>query len=89
MKAQEENMALLDTVLERNIRLVDHEFIRDPASGERLVAFGDYAGTLYFLLFQLVCACFNLLFVFFHSDFEVLYFDSRDLFFHLGLILFH
>ena len=44
IKAQESNMKLLDRILQRNVRLVDHECIRDLQSGERLVAFGEYAG---------------------------------------------
>lgn len=36
-------MALLDAILEKNIRLLDYEKITD-ASNQRLVAFGKYAG---------------------------------------------
>lgn len=36
-------MSLLDTILEKNIRLIDYERIIDE-SGQRLVAFGKYAG---------------------------------------------
>lgn len=44
IKAQESNMSLLDSVLEKRVRLVDHECIRDVTTGQRLVAFGDFAG---------------------------------------------
>lgn len=43
IKAQEANMALLDAVLERNVRLIDYERMVDPAD-QRVVAFGKYAG---------------------------------------------
>lgn len=43
IKAQESNMPLLDAILEKNIRLIDFEKIVDE-SGQRLVAFGKYAG---------------------------------------------
>lgn len=43
IKAQEENMELLDAILEKNIRLIDYEKMLD-ANGQRLVAFGKYAG---------------------------------------------
>lgn len=36
-------MPLLDAILEKNIRLIDYERIIDE-SGQRLVAFGKYAG---------------------------------------------
>ncbi|XP_015791129.1 alpha-aminoadipic semialdehyde synthase, mitochondrial [Tetranychus urticae] len=42
-KAQEDNMPLLDIVLERNVRLIDYERMVD-AKGNRVVAFGRYAG---------------------------------------------
>jgi alpha-aminoadipic semialdehyde synthase len=46
IKAQPENMELLDTLLEKNIRLVDYECIcaGGERSAPRLVAFGKYAG---------------------------------------------
>jgi len=49
IKAQEYNMTLLDTLLQKNIRMVDFECIRTPKipggkAPERLVAFGRYAG---------------------------------------------
>ena len=49
IKAQEYNMGLLDAMLEKKIRMVDYECIREAhstGSGEagRLVAFGRYAG---------------------------------------------
>lgn len=43
IKAQEENMPMLDTILKRNIRLIDYEKICNP-KGRRLVAFGKFAG---------------------------------------------
>ncbi|XP_046658109.1 alpha-aminoadipic semialdehyde synthase, mitochondrial-like [Daphnia pulicaria] len=43
IKAQEANMPLLDAMLEKNIRLVDYEKMMD-ANGQRVVAFGKYAG---------------------------------------------
>ncbi|XP_072178275.1 alpha-aminoadipic semialdehyde synthase, mitochondrial-like [Diadema setosum] len=43
IKAQTENMPMLDQLLEKNIRLVDYEKIVDD-SGKRLVAFGKFAG---------------------------------------------
>ena len=43
MKQQPYNKKLLQTVLEKKIRLVDYEVLRDT-SGNRLVAFGRYAG---------------------------------------------
>ncbi|XP_050524129.1 alpha-aminoadipic semialdehyde synthase, mitochondrial isoform X2 [Daktulosphaira vitifoliae] len=43
IKAQEANMPLLDSILEKNIRLIDYEKLMD-SSGNRVVAFGKYAG---------------------------------------------
>lgn len=43
IKAQESNMPLLDAILEKNIRLIDYEKLVD-SQGQRLVAFGKYAG---------------------------------------------
>uniref|UniRef100_A0AAV1VLI7 Saccharopine dehydrogenase (NAD(+), L-glutamate-forming) n=1 Tax=Peronospora matthiolae TaxID=2874970 RepID=A0AAV1VLI7_9STRA len=43
IKAQPENMALLDAVLHRRITLIDYECITE-ASGKRLIAFGANAG---------------------------------------------
>jgi alpha-aminoadipic semialdehyde synthase len=44
-KAQEYNMPLMDALLEKKVRLVDFEGIReDKKNSERLVAFGRYAG---------------------------------------------
>ncbi|XP_066285529.1 alpha-aminoadipic semialdehyde synthase, mitochondrial-like isoform X2 [Branchiostoma lanceolatum] len=43
IKAQEANMAMLDTILDRNIRLIDYERMED-ARGRRVVAFGKFAG---------------------------------------------
>ncbi|XP_018397271.1 PREDICTED: alpha-aminoadipic semialdehyde synthase, mitochondrial [Cyphomyrmex costatus] len=43
IKAQESNMPLLDAILEKNIRFLDYEKLAD-ANGQRLVAFGKYAG---------------------------------------------
>lgn len=36
-------MALLDAILEKNIRLLDYEKLTD-SNGQRVVAFGKYAG---------------------------------------------
>ena len=46
IKAQPENMELLDTILDRNIRLMDYECINQDGlrSAPRLIAFGGYAG---------------------------------------------
>ena len=48
IKAQDYNMPLLDTILKKNIRMIDFECIREPKKGDqlsqRLVAFGRYAG---------------------------------------------
>ena len=46
IKAQPENMALLDAILERNIRLIDYETITKAGkkNSPRLVAFGGFAG---------------------------------------------
>ncbi|XP_022297624.2 alpha-aminoadipic semialdehyde synthase, mitochondrial-like isoform X2 [Crassostrea virginica] len=43
IKAQKDNMPLLDAILEKNIRLIDYERMVDE-SGQRVVAFGKYAG---------------------------------------------
>ncbi|KAK7102549.1 alpha-aminoadipic semialdehyde synthase, mitochondrial-like [Littorina saxatilis] len=43
IKAQEDNMPLLDAILEKNIRLIDYEKMSD-SDGSRVVAFGKYAG---------------------------------------------
>nr|XP_018667627.1 alpha-aminoadipic semialdehyde synthase, mitochondrial [Ciona intestinalis] len=44
IKAQDENMPMLDAILERNIRLIDYEMMAE-ANGMRVVAFGQYAGS--------------------------------------------
>ena len=46
IKAQAENMPLLDAVLERKVRLIDYECITEGGvhGAKRLVAFGRYAG---------------------------------------------
>eukprot|EP00762_Andalucia_godoyi_P001925 ANDGO_06073.mRNA.1 Alpha-aminoadipic semialdehyde synthase len=43
IKAQPHNMPLLDTMLEKRIRMIDYEKITNPKN-ERLVRFGPYAG---------------------------------------------
>lgn len=43
IKAQDDNMPLLDAILEKNIRLIDYEKMVDE-DGARVVAFGKYAG---------------------------------------------
>jgi len=45
MKMQPYNRKLLETVLDRNIRLIDYEALTN-AKGQRLVAFGRYAGII-------------------------------------------
>lgn len=46
IKAQEYNMGLLDAMLEKKIRMIDYECIREDKeeNPQRLVAFGRYAG---------------------------------------------
>jgi len=44
IKAQPDNMPMLDVILRKNIRLFDYECIIDPKTGRRLVAFGEFAG---------------------------------------------
>jgi len=46
VKAQPENMRLLDACLERRIRLIDYECVRreGKTSAPRLIAFGEFAG---------------------------------------------
>lgn len=43
IKAQPDNMELMDACLEKNVRLIDYERMCDE-TGQRLVAFGKYAG---------------------------------------------
>jgi len=43
IKAQSDNMELMDACLEKNVRLIDYERMCDE-SGQRLVAFGKFAG---------------------------------------------
>ncbi|TXI81599.1 MAG: alanine dehydrogenase [Flavobacteriales bacterium] len=45
IKEQPHNRKLLRTVLERNIRLIDHELLTDP-HGDRVLAFGYWAGVV-------------------------------------------
>lgn len=45
IKAQKDNMQLLDAMLEKNITCIDYEKICNQ-KGERLVAFGKYAGVV-------------------------------------------
>ncbi len=42
-KGQPYNMKPLQTMIKRDIRLIDYEQIKDER-GERLIAFGEYAG---------------------------------------------
>jgi alpha-aminoadipic semialdehyde synthase len=37
-------MPLLDSMLEKKIRMIDFEPIKDPITNDRLVAFGRFAG---------------------------------------------
>ena len=46
IKAQEAQMDLLDACLEKNIRLIDYEKIQEKGVGQRLVAFGKWAGVV-------------------------------------------
>lgn len=45
IKAQKDNMPLLDAILEKNVRLIDYEKMVDD-QGQRVVAFGKYAGVV-------------------------------------------
>ncbi|XP_052251054.1 alpha-aminoadipic semialdehyde synthase, mitochondrial-like [Dreissena polymorpha] len=45
IKAQKDNMPLLDAILEKNVRLIDYEKMVDK-NGQRVVAFGKYAGVV-------------------------------------------
>lgn len=62
IKAQESNMPLLDAILEKNIRLIDFERIIDE-NGQRLVAFGKYAGKIetFQTKYEQLTFCFKLL----------------------------
>jgi hypothetical protein len=44
IKAQQENMDLLDNIISKNITLFDYECIINPKDGKRMVAFGQFAG---------------------------------------------
>lgn len=46
IKAQSYTMPLLDTCLDKDIRLIDYEKIQEHGIGNRLVAFGKWAGTV-------------------------------------------
>ncbi|KAJ1350331.1 hypothetical protein KIN20_006098 [Parelaphostrongylus tenuis] len=48
IKAQQDNMEMLDTILQRKIRLIDYEKIVDE-NGKRLVMFGKWAGNAGFI----------------------------------------
>ncbi|KJH41141.1 alanine dehydrogenase/PNT domain protein [Dictyocaulus viviparus] len=48
IKAQQDNMEMLDTILQRRIRLIDYEKIVDER-GKRLVMFGKWAGNAGFI----------------------------------------
>ncbi|CAI4227869.1 unnamed protein product [Auanema sp. JU1783] len=48
IKAQQDNMEMLDTILQRKIRLIDYEKIVDKR-GKRLVMFGKWAGNAGFI----------------------------------------
>ena len=43
IKAQEDNMSMLDAILEKRVRLIDYERMVDERN-QRVVAFGQYAG---------------------------------------------
>jgi len=44
MKAQEQNMPLLDACIAKNVTLFDYECILNPDNAKRMVGFGEYAG---------------------------------------------
>jgi saccharopine dehydrogenase (NAD+, L-lysine forming) len=44
IKKQAQNRVLLQTILANQIRLIDFECLVNPVTGERLIAFGRYAG---------------------------------------------
>ena len=46
IKAQRENMALLDEIIGKRCRLIDYECVRRDGGGSspRLIAFGEFAG---------------------------------------------
>jgi len=44
IKEQEYNRELLQTILEKKIKLVDYECLLDPKTNQRIVAFGRFAG---------------------------------------------
>jgi alpha-aminoadipic semialdehyde synthase len=48
IKGQEENMPFLDECMKRNVRLIDYECIKATPQdgGQRLVAFGEFAGNV-------------------------------------------
>ncbi|PIO65009.1 alanine dehydrogenase/PNT domain protein, partial [Teladorsagia circumcincta] len=48
IKAQQDNMEMLDTILQRKIRLIDYEKIVN-SKGKRLVMFGKWAGNAGFI----------------------------------------
>ncbi|KAI8139537.1 Saccharopine dehydrogenase-domain-containing protein [Fennellomyces sp. T-0311] len=43
-KGTPKNMPMLKDILDKRIRLIDYELMKDPATGKRLVAFGRFAG---------------------------------------------
>ncbi|KAI9317684.1 Saccharopine dehydrogenase-domain-containing protein [Dichotomocladium elegans] len=43
-KGKPENMPMLKAILDKRIRLIDYELMKEPESGRRLVAFGKFAG---------------------------------------------
>ena len=44
IKQQPRNRLLLQTILQKNITFIDYECLTNPVTGERLIAFGRYAG---------------------------------------------
>jgi alpha-aminoadipic semialdehyde synthase len=82
-------MPALDTILKKNIRLIDYEKIIDE-SGNRLIAFGKYAGmagAIDFLkgmgeyILQMGIST-----PFLHCNCSYKYFDVADCYSHLKLI---
>lgn len=46
IKAQQQNMEMLDQILNKNVRLIDYETILEHGIGARRVAFGKWAGVV-------------------------------------------
>ena len=44
IKGQKDNMPMLDSILDKKIRLIDYEKLQKDGTGYRTVAFGKWAG---------------------------------------------